>query len=535
MNIKSLYNNLQEITLESYLNKHGIFDIQEFINPTGKYIDNPLDYEHINEAIIWLEHVRQNPNAIIGLIQDPDADGIMSSALAYMFLNHIGIPKENIMVFFHPHKTHGLTDFMMSNIISTQCQYLWICDAGVNDAEQCCFLRDMGVDILITDHHVQGVENNSAIIINHCNSPNIKNKHLCGTGVTFQLIRAYCEKYNDNWYQNKLDIVAIANIADVMSMANYENRWINAWGLKYITNPFLRAMRTAFIREDKVTPKHIAFNIAPKLNALCRGDDQELKRKVFMALCGEVDDIDSVVDELRKCHNQQTREVKAIYTDLLDHEPYMANNIIIERLTESTPYTGLIATKLSDHYSRPVILVHEKNHTFTGSCRSPVDFRQYLIDSNAINFAQGHDKAFGVAFHRNDVGDLIRYFENHPLPIEPTQNVTCAVDNVLQIPTTLYDLSVYDELWGHNIPAPNVYVGDITIKGTDIKELGGNTIKFKIGMVDFVKFACSNEFKEELGVGENKWIKLNVIGEPQYNVWNGRTSRQIIVDKMEIE
>ena len=139
--------------------------------------------------------------------------------------------------------------------------------------------------MLITDHHEKDRENPYCIIINNQCCPKVDNKVLSGTGVTFKYIQFCCSLIKDDWYKTLLDMVAIANIGDVMAMNNYENRTFNYYGFRHIVNPFLKYMINEFIGDD-ITPQKIAINICPKLNAVCRSNNQELKVDLFKAFVG---------------------------------------------------------------------------------------------------------------------------------------------------------------------------------------------------------------------------------------------------------
>lgn len=534
MQVQCKFDNAKNITLESYLNVYGITDIKEFLNPTEKYLDNCLNYKDMNKAVAWLNEVCKNENGKVAVLCDPDVDGIISSSLAYMFLKIFSY--NDIDIVCHTKKQHGLKDVHEK---LKKYDYVWIPDAGTNDDYYCTYLTSCGVKVLITDHHQAEHTNETAIVINNQVSDKIVNKSLCGTGVTFQTIKAWCLAHNSDWYLDKLDMVAVANIADSMSMANYENRAFNKFGLSNINNPFLKAMIAKWVQNDIVTPKDIAWSIAPKLNALCRSDMQELKPKVVKAFANIITNYDDILSELEQCHKLQSKIVKKAYGDIISEPPYIAGGVVFKRIP-SMRYTGLVANKLMDYYNRPIVLVSESkdNKRLQGSVRSTVPLRKVMAESNLLDVCTGHEHAYGVEFKIDKTNDLLNYITNLDLDINPVENVTCSVDNIIQIPQELYEFSkIYSDLWGNDIPEPTIHLKDIVIANKDIRELGTSTIKFKVGMTDIVKFMCSKDFKKELFLDsqENVKLKLNIIGTPSLNEWNGNVYKQIVVDKIEIE
>lgn len=535
MKAEAKFSNPKNINLENYLSAYGVADIKEYLNPTTKYLDSCFDYENMDMAMTWIKMVIESgTNCKVAIVCDSDVDGIMSSALAHMFLKEF--TTANIDIICHTKKQHGLKDVYKD---LTDYDFIWLPDAGTNDDWYCTCLYGFGAKILITDHHQKETENPNAIVVNNQSSLGIKNKSLCGTGVTFQAIKAWCIAYDFDWYLDKLCFVAIANIADSCSMISYENRAFNKFGLSNITHPFLKAMINRWVRGDELIPKDIAWGVAPKLNALCRSNNQELKHKVCDMFIGEHTDVeyDDILKKLESCHRQQRNDVNNIYNDIIQDSEKVFGGIVFKTI-EPTRYTGLVANKLMDYYSRPIVLVskNKDNTLLQGSVRSTVPLRKAMNESGLFEVCTGHEQAYGVEFDIHNTQKILDYCTELNLDISPIENVTCSVENLIEIPSVLYEFTdKYKELWGKGIPEPTIHLKDVIINSNEIKELGTSTIKFRIGMTDIVKFSCSNNFKNELCIGENKKLKLSFVGFPTLNEWNGNVTRQIVIDKIDIE
>ena len=544
MKINSIYNSPKDITIESYLNKCGIQDISEFVLPKGKYIESWLQNERVINAELLIEAIDSEDTCFI--IQDSDVDGICSATIAYQFLRHINVPKKNIYVLFHKGKQHGFKDIYKEVIGCTKNlkkpYFVWCPDAGSNDINECKEIQNCGGNILITDHHDSSydgsIQMHHAIVINNQIDNDIKNKALCGTGVTYKVVEQYCKKHSDQWYKNLLDLVALANIADVMDMNNYENRTFNYYGLRRIKNPFLKFLCETYIK-DEITPKNLAFNVIPKLNAVCRSDNQELKTDVFKAFIGIKDNYKELIRDINKCYSQQRKYVSEKFEEYKNeinkfYDVYDYGDVILFHNAEASNYTGLIATKLSEYYAKPVIIVYidESTRVWRGSCRSPIDFRTILSHSNVMNVCTGHEKAFGVEWNHAACQPLTSYLKKISFDIEPSISVLCSC-TVPELSEDLFTMGHrYRELWGHGIEEPKYHLKEIVINGTDIREVGTNGIRFNYGLISFVKFGLSKTAKAELNVGRDIRMRLEVVGSLGLNEWNGRVDKQVVMERI---
>ena len=544
MKVNPIYNSPKDISIESYLNQCGIQDVSEFVSPKGKYIESWLLNDKVINAELLIEAINSETPCFI--IQDSDVDGICSATIAYQFLRHMNIPKKNICVLFHKGKQHGLKD-MCKEIIQRaenlgHSYFVWCPDAGTNDIHECEAIQNHGGVVLITDHHESdfngNVKTHHAIVVNNQIDDSIENKALCGTGVTYKVIERLCRRNGDSWYKNLLDMVVLANIADVMDMNNYENRTFNYYGLRRIKNPFLKFLCETYIK-DEITPKNLAFNVIPKLNAVCRSDNQELKTKIFKAFAGIQTDYKELIRGINSCYNQQRKYVAEKFEEYKNeidkfYDVYSYGDVILFHNTEPSNYTGLIATKLSEYYGRPVILVYVDMITkiWRGSCRSPVDFRTILSKNDVMNVCTGHEKAFGVEWDHAVSKPLTSYLENLSLDIEPNISVLCSC-TVPELSESLFEMGYkYRELWGHGIEEPKYHLKEIVINGTDIREVGANGIRFNYGFISFVKFGLSKTAKAELNVGRDVNMRLEIIGSLGLNEWNGRVDKRVVMERI---
>lgn len=475
-------------------------------------------------------------------------DGICSATLTYNILRWYGIKHHNIITFFHSDKTHGLTDGIVQQIVTqNNISMVIVPDAGSNDVKQIQQLINKNAMVVVLDHHevdksnlgkLDSLQRQPNFIILNNQLERRTNKDLCGTGVVFKFWQALCMDFNDIEYSYYLDLVALANIADVMDMRNLENIVFNKWGLwKGVTNPFLRALCKKYCKKTNgITPEDIAWNIAPKLNAVCRSSEQETKAMVFEAFCEMREDYEEAIKTIERCYRCQRETVKKMYEKLISEQhPQDRYGKVVIKLCENTPYTGLVANKLMEYYNKPVLLVHEDGSKYTGSCRSPIPIREQVAAFPDIVFAQGHEHAFGVCWKRNNTRVLVDYLEQLDFNICMEQVVASTLDPS-HIPTWLFYITEqYKRCWGTGVETPKFYIPRIRINSSDIKPLGnGTTLKFTYKDVEYVKFFASNRDTELLSIGSKKPLIIDLLGSLGVNHYNGREKLQVKIDKFEI-
>ena len=222
MKVKPLLQSINPSTfLQDYLQSSGIQDVDKYLNAGLDVMDSPWDYPNMKEGVERL-HTAISCGEQIGILQDVDSDGVMSATIAYDFLKKQGIRP---VVFWHTGKQHGIgpskDEDMLQQIIDSDITLLWIPDAGSGDVNPCKELKQLGIDTIITDHHL-AKDNPYAIVIN-CHFGEGLNSNLTGAGVTDKFIEGYCERYGIE-RPDYSDLVAFSLISDVADLTSLENR-----------------------------------------------------------------------------------------------------------------------------------------------------------------------------------------------------------------------------------------------------------------------------------------------------------------------
>ena len=560
MKFHELYKDDEEITLSSYLIKNGVKDVEEFLNPVGKYLDNYLDYYNINDAIKMFKK-NIGKDAYI-LCDSGDTDGITSTVIMYQYMKNINT-NWNIEILIHEGKERGLQDEILFNHIKENPRpFLIIPDSGSNDLEQSIELSN--IDILVLDHHTIMTPIQNGVLINNQDERNNVSRYGSGCLVTHKFLWALDKTFNFEFTSAQyIDLVALSLVSDIMNMADEQNRTYYHYGLETfdcIQNEFLKALFTRFIGDGKTyTQTDISFKIVPKLNSICRSKNQEYKYILINAFLGIYNnDIDEILDLCATAHKNQQALVEEIIDNNINEITKVSKNKLVIFACDDMPksYSGLVAGKIMDvSGGKPAIVGKIIENNFIGSLRSPIPLQGELDNNDLVEWARGHEQSCGVSIPKDNIDELVKYYNNFLTSYEPHIDVLKSY-NIDSIPYNLFKL--FDPhtnvLWGNGLPQPLFGITNIKYYPIDIKILGSNkrTLKLTINGISILIFNVTKKDKERLGLGyideENNFVDninekqkiLNIVGTIGVNVYVGRYGKtyinnQIIVDKFEVK
>ena len=557
--------------IHDLLQRKQIQDIDLFLNPYNICEEDIYHLDNIREGLqnlqLWLQCKSK-----LNIIVDDDADGFLSCALFYFFLQNIDYPQDKYHFIFHSHKFHGID----INELDEDCNIVIAPDCGTSDYEQHKQLHDKDIYILILDHHeaLNGYSQElSVTTINNQLSPLYNNKYLCGTGVTFKFLKEYCNQYYPEIDMNQyLDLVAIAIVGDVMNLSTLENRYYVSEGLENIQNPFFKSLvekRAFSIGSNIPTPIDVAFYIIPAINAIVRMGTKEEKEHLFQAITNgniivpstkrghKPDDTEILKEQaIRLCDNaiaRQKRErvkIAELLTNRIYFDGYEQDKIIIGKYYDkdniNSNLTGLAAMELATAFQRPALVVHynEENNEWSGSARNfgsaIYDLKEFLSESQLLTLAAGHAGAFGISFLNKDLDNFRGYFNNK------LKNINYTEDNVYEVDlettaddpyliTIISQIDKYKGIWGKGIEEPLLYIKNIPLYHKDIVIMGtnGDSFKFIKNGIAFVKFK-DLEFYGNLMNSEEP-IYLNIIAKANMNYWQGHSTPQLFIQDYNIE
>ena len=551
MQVNELYGN-EPITVESYLTKCGVKDVEEYLNPTGKYIDEWWKYEDIPYACQEIEYWSKL-NSTVFIIQDGDVDGICSTVILYQYLMKLS-DKWTIKILIHSGKQRGLDDEdIMDKIKQEKPELVIIPDAGTNNYEQANELCELGIGLIVLDHHDIVTPIDKGYLINNQDTRYDVSRNGSGSLVTHKFLQGLDNQFGLDWSGYFIDLVALSLVSDSMIMSEMENREYYHFGLETrdcVNNEFLGAMIDRFIGSDTYTQRDLGFKIIPKLNSVCRCSDIELKQQLILAFIGQCD-INETLDMVEQAHQNQIKIVDDVIQNNMDKILSCGQNNLIVFASDDVPrsYSGLLAGKIKTLCdNKPTIVGSIKDDIMIGSLRSPIPLREELNNNELVDWASGHEESCGVQIQVDNIQALVDYYNTIELSYTPHIDVLKSY-SIKSIPTRLFGLfEPYSALWGCGVNKPKFYIKNITFTPSDWSIIGKNkrTLKLHKEGIDIMIFNCLKKDKEDLQLGyyendifinepSNNKLQMDCVGELSINEWNGQKKLQIVIDKMEIK
>ena len=523
LKVKPLLNKVNKNKfIQEYLKALGVEDINLYLNPNSSCLDDAKFYPNMEKAANLLFKATTNKYKI-GLLVDVDCDGMCSATIVRTFLNtYYDIDP---VIYIRQGKAHGLrasaSEDIVEQIKADDIQLMIIPDAGTNDAPECHDLKAHGCDTLILDHHKVEINNPDAVIVNH-HLNNGLNTALSGTGVTAKFIQYYCEYYHvDAPYMD--DLVAMSIFSDSCSLLPLENRCYADIGMNRVENDMIKAMLPLANRYG-VNPTGYSWAMIPLINAICRQEKIDDKRKLFDAMSGH-GDIDEAIKMCKAAHRLQADEVKQIMEEV---EPTLDLNhkvVVGYAKPQDANLIGLVANKFMSKYHKPIILLRPMNTTtWSGSFRSPVPLNE-IINNSGYGRALGHDFAAGVYVKKADLPKLIDYLDTIDFPDEPEINVTACL-NASDVNVKMCQMCEDNkELYGTGVPEPTFFFqGIIYPENVQMFKKRTTTIKVTLDGMDFLMFMANQDQIDDFTFSGPKLI--NIVATLSTNTWNNVTTKQ---------
>ncbi len=371
-----------DLDLQQLLFSRGITTkvaAQEFLNPDYEtQLHSPLLLNDIVKATTRIKAAMQAVEKIV-IFSDYDCDGIPGAVVAHDFFKAIGYTNfENYIPHRH-FEGFGLSIEAVEKLAAGGAKLIITIDCGTGDVASVARANELGVDVIITDHHEPHETLPAAIAVVNPKLGNYPFPHLCGAAVMYKLVQALLQTSDFNvapglekWW---LDMVGVATIADMVPLVG-ENRVFAHYGLKVLRKsrrPGLQQLlRKAKMNQLYLTEEDIGFTIGPRINAASRMDAPEHAFQLLTAT--DEGEAGAYVERLEKLNNERKSSVAQMTKEL---------HVRLGELTEMPPVlvlgnplwrpalAGLAANKLAEEYNRPVFLWgRDGNDCIKGSCRS---------------------------------------------------------------------------------------------------------------------------------------------------------------------
>lgn len=506
----------------------------EFLHPSLEQLHDPYLLHDMDRAVGRIRQAIENYEQIL-IYGDYDADGMTSASILKEALEELGA---ECQVYLPNRFTdgYGPNQSVYKYFIEQQGVSLIVTvDNGVAGHEAIAYAQEMGVDVVVTDHHSLPSELPEAYAVVHPEHPegDYPFKHLAGCGVAFKLACALLEQVQVEF----LDLVAIGTIADMVSLTD-ENRVMVQYGLSLLKQTervgLQELLKVAGVDAQTLNEETIGFQIAPRLNALGRLDDPNPAIELLTGF-----DEEEVVDIAQMIDAKNTERKEVVQTIYEQAKTMVRPDKKVQVLAAegwNPGVLGIVAGRLLEELSQPVIVLTIQDGVAKGSARSveAVNIFEALDDHRDLFLAfGGHSGAAGMTLpveNLERLSDILEEFiEKGNLDLSSKPSLV--LDEELQLAELSLDtVKALEKLapFGMDHTKPTFYLKGFQVESARTMGQDNAHLKLRIKQegvsVDVVAFgrgSLATEFTQVKGL--ELAVQLSV------NQWNGTTTLQLML------
>lgn len=295
-------------------------------------------------------------------------------------------------------------------------------------------------------------------------------------------------------------------------------------------NEFLTYMVEKLGKGKPPSPTNIAWNVAPKINAVFRNGTQDDRATLIDGFLGRVEP-KTAIKVATRCHSKQTRDVKILFDAAIDNLNIYNNCVVAMIGNEHKEYTGLLANKLMSKYNKTAFVFRKLDPcTLSGSYRSPVDIIDLLNNSGLIK-AQGHGCAAGCFLKVSNAKRFVKWFDEQQIDMAGIVEIAASI-KPSQITHALCQICVNNEgMFGQGCPRP-LFHCTLTTPQIYVYRNRSTTVKLVQDGIEFIKFFVSNEEASQFESAQGKSIE--VVVSLGLNEYNGQIKPQAVIERYEI-
>ena len=531
--------------ISQILNNRGIEnekDAEIFMNPSLEYLRDPFLMKDMKKSTERIKKAIENKERIY-IYGDYDVDGVSSTSILYLYFKSIGFPVK----YYIPNRLeegYGINEDAIKKIHDDGCDLIITVDCGITSVKEVELANELGIDVIITDHHeCQSEIPDAYAIVNpkqeDCNYPF---DMLCGCGVAFKMIQALTdeEEFKTSMF-DYLEIVTLATICDIVPLID-ENRIIVKNGLKLMKegkNLGLRELiKVCGIETNKIGSSHIGFSIGPRINASGRLGYSYLGVQLFTTDNeDEAKEIANILEgkniERQMIEGKMYKEAEEI---LSSDERFKDDKVlVIAKEGWQHGIIGIVSSKLTEKYYKPTILLTIEDGEATGSARSIKGFSIFdaLVScKDLMNKFGGHEQAAGLALDAKNIDELrlrINEIADYNLSKEDLiENIKVEYElkedsATLDLVDNLHKL----EPFGLSNPSPRFIMRDLLL--TNIFKMGKNKQHLKIIVENKKSYECVGFNMAYLADNFQLGDKVDILFQVDENNYNNERKVQFLL------
>ncbi|MBA4541347.1 MULTISPECIES: single-stranded-DNA-specific exonuclease RecJ [Thermoactinomyces] len=527
--------------LARILLRRGIRDhdqAKRFLQPRLEDLHDPFALDGMKTAVEEIRHALERKQKIL-IYGDYDADGVSSTSLMMHVFRKLGANVD----YYIPNRFregYGLNKEALQSAKEQGFELVVSVDTGISAVEEADYAKELGLGLIITDHHEPPEILPDALAVINPKKPGCSYpfKMLAGVGVAFKLATALLNRVPVEW----LDLVALGTIADLVPLIE-ENRILAYHGLRKMneeTSVGLRALIEAADIGREVTAGHVGFALGPRINASGRLDSADTA--VRLLISGDVREAESLARELDAMNRERQQLVEEMTLEAIsevEKNPERHRHVIVvAKPGWNVGVVGIVASRLVEKYYRPVLVlgIDEEKQTAKGSARSIKGFHLFQALSacrDLLPHFGGHEMAAGMTLAVKDL-DLLheRLSELAQEWLTPEDYIPLLhAEGELELeriePALIEQMEALAP-YGVGNPTPLFILKDAPVARVQLMGKDKEHMKIYLqtdgGTVEAVGFRIGEAAREIAPLS-----RIRLLGELQMNEWNGQRSPQFII------
>ena len=397
-------------------------EAKSFFRPRLSDLHDPFLMKDMDKAVARLERAIANEEKVI-IYGDYDVDGTTSVALMYSFLK----PRIKDIEYYIPDRYsegYGISPKSIDYAIDNGYTLIVALDCGIKAVEKIANAKERGLDYIICDHHNPGDEVPPAVAVldpkqKDCDYPY---KELSGCGVGFKLAQAFCQKNDIEQEEiyDLLDLLVVSIASDIVPIRG-ENRVLAYYGLKKLnSNPGIglqTIINLAGIADTEITISDIVFKIGPRLNASGRIEHGKTSVQILVEDDEEKSElIGKEIDSFNEIRKTLDRDITQDALDMVEKSVALQemNSTVLYNRDWHKGVVGIVASRVTEKYYCPTIILTESNGLATGSARSVRGFDLYEAIGQCSDLLEsygGHMYAAGLTMKIENIPEFRKRFE----------------------------------------------------------------------------------------------------------------------------
>lgn len=508
-----------------------------FLNPEYCDLYDPFLMPDMEKAVDRIVLARKKQERIV-IYGDYDIDGLTATALMLDAFSSFGFNNVNKYIPNRFKDGYGLSIDCIDEIAKQGVDLIITVDCGSLSEKEILFANNIGIDVIVTDHHKPADKQPPAIAV--VNAKRMDSDYpfsdLAGVGAAFNLVRALQKKLKglpsgqEKWL---LDLVALGTICDVVPLID-ENRILTYWGLEVLRKTkrkgLLALMKCANVKPENLSSRSVGFCLGPRMNASGRLDSAIVS--LDLLICGDELVAYENAENLELLNSQRKTVQNSILKEAIAQAESFAGDkvLVVSGPNWNQGVVGIVAARLLEKFKKPTFVISELIDVAKGSARSFGGFSAV----EAVRFCQdlllsggGHDLAAGVSLKIEDIDkfrDMVnRFYESKKLEHQETLLLP-KVDSLAdfnELDADLYEMINSLEPFGNGNAQPILKTNKLTVKS--YRRMGSEGQHLKLELINkeglcmqFLSFNAPDHFFKEAG------SVIDVCYHLELNDWNGR-------------